>query len=105
MHYDVITERRAIMATTNVNIRMDVDLKKQFESFCADVGLNMSMAFNMFAKKTVRDKRIPFIVGTESYNLEAVNELLADLDNAKKEADTQGWISAGDLEKELGVND
>ena len=48
------------MATTNVNIRMDSELKRQFESFCSEVGLNMSIAFNMFAKKTVRDQRIPF---------------------------------------------
>jgi len=93
------------MATTNVNIRMDAELKRQFESFCSEVGLNMSMAFNMFAKKTVRDKRIPFIIGTESYNLEAVNALMADLKKAEKEADAKGWISADDLEKELGVND
>ena len=39
------------MASTNVNIRMDADLKKQFETFCADVGLTMTAAFNVFAKK------------------------------------------------------
>ena len=93
------------MATTNVNIRMDSDLKRQFESFCSEVGLNMSIAFNMFAKKTVRDQRIPFIVGTESYNLEAVNALMTDLKRVEEESNSKGWIKAEDLEKELGVND
>ncbi len=48
------------MAQTNVNIRMDEDLKKQFEHFCSDVGMNMTTAFCVFAKTVVREHRIPF---------------------------------------------
>ena len=43
------------MATTNVNIRMDSELKKQFSTFCEDMGMNMTTAFNIFAKKAVRE--------------------------------------------------
>ena len=56
------------MATTNVNIRMDKDLKQQFEAFCADMGMSMTTAFNVFAKKAVREYRIPFEVGAEMPN-------------------------------------
>ena len=48
------------MSQTNVNIRMDSELKKQFEAFCSDVGMSMTTAFCVFAKKTVRERRIPF---------------------------------------------
>ena len=48
------------MAQTNINIRMDAQLKKQFEMFCANVGLSMSAAFNVFAKTSVRLQKIPF---------------------------------------------
>ena len=48
------------MPQTNVNIRMDSDLKKQFEAFCSDIGMNMTTAFCVFAKKAVRERRIPF---------------------------------------------
>jgi len=48
------------MAQTNINIRMDTQLKKQFETFCADVGLTMTAAFNVFAKTSVRLQKIPF---------------------------------------------
>ncbi len=58
------------MATTNINIRMDSDLKKQFETFCADMGMSMSTAFNVFAKKAVREYRIPFEIGAELPNAE-----------------------------------
>ena len=93
------------MATTNVNIRMDMELKKQFESFCSEVGMNTSTAFNMFAKKTVRDRRIPFVIGTETYNIDAVNTLLAELKRAEDESNEKGWIKAEDVEKELGLKD
>ena len=58
------------MAKTNVNIRMDSDLKKQFETFCSDMGMTMSTAVNIFAKKAVREYRIPFDVWGEIPNEE-----------------------------------
>ena len=46
-------------ANINVNIRMNRELKKQFEAFCDEVGINMTTAFTMFVKKTLREHRIP----------------------------------------------
>ena len=66
------------MASTNINIRMDSDLKKQFETFCSDMGMSMTTAFNIFAKKAVREYRIPFEIGGEAPNaetVEAINEV------------------------------
>ena len=48
------------MAQTNVNIRMDEDLKKEFDAFCSDVGMTMTTAICMFAKTVVRRHSIPF---------------------------------------------
>lgn len=39
------------MANTNINIRMDTDLKKQFEEFCADMGMTMTTAFNILRER------------------------------------------------------
>ena len=63
------------MASTNVNIRMDSDLKRQFENFCADMGMTMTTAFNIFAKKAVREYRIPFEIGAEISNAETVEAM------------------------------
>ena len=52
------------MAQANINIRMDSQLKKQFEEFCGNVGLTMSTAFNVFAKTSVRLQKIPFDITT-----------------------------------------
>ena len=65
---------------TNVNIRMDKELKKQFEAFCNDVGMSMTTAFTIFAKKAVREYRIPFEVSAEMPNAETRKAL----DDAKK---------------------
>ena len=48
------------MGTTTLNIRMDEEVKKQFDSFCDEVGLDASVAINLFAKTVVREQRIPF---------------------------------------------
>ncbi|NBI08735.1 type II toxin-antitoxin system RelB/DinJ family antitoxin [Colidextribacter sp. OB.20] len=72
------------MAQTNVNIRMDAELKRQFEEFCADVGMSMTTAFTVFAKKTVRENRIPFSVDREIPNeetreaIEETQRMMAD---------------------------
>ena len=58
------------MATTNVNIRMDADLKKQFEAFCTDMGMTMTTAINVFARKAVRENRIPFEISGDVPNAE-----------------------------------
>ena len=56
--------------TTNINIPMDSDLKREFEEFCSDMGMTTATAFNIFAKKTVREYRIPFEIGGEIPNAE-----------------------------------
>lgn len=60
------------MAQTNVNIRMDETLKQQFERLCNELGLNMSTAFNVFAKTMVRQQRIPFEIALNSPNAETL---------------------------------
>lgn len=48
------------MQTINVTFRMDKDDKVKFESIINDMGLNLSSAFNVFAKAVIRENAIPF---------------------------------------------
>lgn len=50
------------MATTNINVRVDTELKKSAEALFADLGLNMSAAITMFLKSAVNHDGIPFEV-------------------------------------------
>ena len=51
------------MAQTAFSIRMDEDLKRDFGEFCNEVGMSMSTAFVVFAKATLRERQIPFVIG------------------------------------------
>ena len=48
------------MATTNINIRVDSELKQSAEELFNDLGLNMSSAITMFLKSAVSHDGIPF---------------------------------------------
>ena len=53
------------MAQTTFSVRMDADVKRQFDEFCAQVGMNTTVAFNLFARAVLREKRLPFDVALE----------------------------------------
>lgn len=48
------------MKQTTLSVRMDEEMKNEFDAFCADVGMNASVAINLFVKTVLREKRIPF---------------------------------------------
>ncbi|MHC1747336.1 MAG: type II toxin-antitoxin system RelB/DinJ family antitoxin [Cellulosilyticaceae bacterium] len=48
------------MAQSTLSVRMDEKVKKQFDTFCNEVGMNTSVAINLFVKTVLREKRIPF---------------------------------------------
>ena len=49
-----------MVETTNLNIRIDKELKAKAEYFFGELGLNMSSAFNIFVRQALREGRIPF---------------------------------------------
>ena len=66
------------MAQVLVNVRMDEDLKKAMEHTCQLLGMNMTTAFTIFAKKMSREKRIPFEVSVDPFysdsNMNAIDK-------------------------------
>ena len=46
--------------STNLSIRIDKELKEQAENFFSELGLNMSSAFNIFVRQSLRQGKIPF---------------------------------------------
>ena len=55
------------MAQVMVNFRMDEDLKKRMEHACAEMGLSMTTAFTIFARKVANEQRIPFEVSVDHF--------------------------------------
>ena len=71
------------MATTNITIRMDEELKKQAEELFSDLGLNMTTAFTVFAKQAVREQKIPFMLSKKTPNQETL-EAIREIEEMKK---------------------
>lgn len=90
------------MANVNINIRMDADLKQQFEAFCNDMGMTMTTAFNVFAKKAVREYRIPFEIGAEVPNADTRKAI----EDARKGIGvSKGFSSVAELMEALNADD
>ena len=53
------------MAQVTLHVRMDENIKKEFDNFCSKVGLNASVAVNMFARAVLRERKIPFEITDE----------------------------------------
>lgn len=73
------------MSQSLFNIRMDDDLKKNFDYVCGELGLNMTTAITIFAKKMVREHRIPFEVSYDPFyldsNIRALSESIDQLNH------------------------
>lgn len=70
----------------NVTLRVDEDLKKQAESLFSELGMNLTTAFNIFLRQSVREQQIPFQVSKNVPN--AVT--LAAMDASERGEDLHG---------------
>lgn len=50
------------MAQSALTIRLDSDLKMQFDSLCEEFGMSTNTAFNIYVRQVVRSRRIPFAI-------------------------------------------
>lgn len=75
------------MATKLVTLRMDENLKEEFDSFCDEVGITTTSAFTMFAKAALRERRIPFEIVADPFysasNQEALRQSMHELENGE----------------------
>lgn len=75
------------MAQTMVNFRMDEELKKSMEQTCAEMGLSMTTAFTIFAKKVSREKRIPFEISADPFfsenNMKYLEKVISDIETGQ----------------------
>lgn len=70
------------MGITTINIKTDAELKKDFNDICEELGLNMSVAINMFMKTVLREKGIPFELKLPQPN-ELTKKVLAEAERGE----------------------
>lgn len=88
------------MKNVNVTLRVDEDLKKQADELFSELGLNLTTAFNIFLRQSVREQQIPFQVTKNVPN----TVTLAAMDAAEKGEDLYGpYDSVSDLMEALNA--
>ena len=50
-----------------ISLRIEDDVKKKAEQACADIGMSLSTAINIYLKKLGRERRIPFEVAVDPF--------------------------------------
>ena len=77
--------------STNITIRMDKETKRNFENFCDNVGINLTTAFNMFVKATLRTRELPFVVtDSDTQKKEARKRFKETFEKAQQESFLNG---------------
>ena len=58
--------KKGIMSQSTMSIRVDSNLKRNFDALCDDFGLSNTAALIIFMKAVVRERKIPFEIKSES---------------------------------------
>ncbi|MBS4008074.1 MAG: type II toxin-antitoxin system RelB/DinJ family antitoxin [Clostridium sp.] len=85
--------------TTNVSIRIDVQLKKQAEELFSDLGLNMTTAMTVFLRQAVRSQGIPFEISRVP-NAETI-AAMREAETIARDPNARGYTDLDALFKDL----
>jgi len=72
-----------VAETINVTIRLDRDVKERAEQMFNDFGMNLSTAFNIFARQALRQGKIPFEIYDPFYSEENQARLVRSITDAE----------------------
>ena len=59
------------MNAVQITMRADPSIKACFEQICDEIGLSVNAALNLFVRRVVRDRRIPFSLSADPFCCES----------------------------------
>ena len=89
------------MAISTFSVRMESDVKNELDKICAQLGLNTSVAINIFARTVIREKRIPFEISLATGETAGANAFQALRKQAKANG-VQG-MSLSEINSEIDL--
>lgn len=87
-------------STTNISIRMDADLKTKADALFAELGMNLSTAFNIFVRQALREGGIPFDITVNTPSKETVAAML-EAEKIAKDPSVKGYADMDALFEDL----
>lgn len=88
--------------TTKINIRMDSEIKTQADHFFAELGMDISTAFIIFARQALREGKIPFEISLNTPNKKTIAAML-EAERIAKDPSVKGYANMDDLVSDLKV--
>lgn len=76
--------------TTNISIRMDCELKRQADMLFEELGMNITTAFNIFVRQTLREGKIPFDISINTPNKKTVAAMI-EAERIAKDSSIKGY--------------
>lgn len=87
-------------STSNISIRMDSELKAAAEALYEELGMNLSTAFNIFVRQSLRERGIPFMITEGSPSKETVSAML-EAERIAKDSTVKGYHDVDELFADL----
>jgi DNA-damage-inducible protein J len=69
--------------TATFSVRMNPEIKKDLDEFCATVGMTTSTAINLFAYAVVREQRLPFEITAQTLSRQELLRRADDFNSGK----------------------
>ena len=83
---------------TTISLRLDDDLKRDLEQMCSDMGMSLTTFFTIYAKRALRDRKIPFeitapapTIDPDKLDWDRIGELLDEAERINKDAEGVPW--------------
>ena len=88
------------MSKKSVSFRIDSDLKDQADELFARLGLNITTAFNIFLRQSVREGRIPFDISLKMPNAETI-AAMREVEQLAKDPNAKSYLTADEALRDL----
>lgn len=88
--------------TSNISIRMDAELKAAAESLYSELGMNLSTAFNIFVRQSLREGGIPFRITTEIPNRDTIAAMM-EAERIANDSSVKGYTDLDELIADLNA--
>jgi DNA-damage-inducible protein J len=87
--------------TANVTFTIDANLKKEAEALFDDFGLDMTTAYVVFLKQSVRKQKLPFELSRDIPNTETLEALEEANEILKNPSAYRGYTDIEQMTREL----
>ena len=93
--------------TGTFQMRINPTVKDEMEKICADCGMTMTDAINIFLQQTINARGLPFIVTRdtrEALRQQAIDRLLTEIQAGRDSVRTEtDWVSEEEMLARFGI--